>query len=141
MEEVPQEPPKTLTVEEANALLPQIKPMVLQLQALQRSIVTTDTELGEANRKVSAGNGYPIEEIKKQISQLELHQLQLIESFHSVVKQLQDLGAWVKDLNMGLVDFYGVRGGEYIWLCWKIGEDRIRYWHALDEGFVGRQEL
>ena len=141
MEELPEQPPKVFSIEEANALLPQVRPMVLQLQALQRSIVTTNTQLEEANRKASAGNGYPLEALVKQIEELTRHQLQLIESFHSVVRQLQELGAWVKDLQMGLVDFYGMREGEYVWLCWKVDEENVGYWHALEDGYAGRQPL
>ena len=114
---------------------------MLQLQALQHSIVSTNDQLEDANRKVSGGNGYPIEALKQQISELTTHQLQLIESFHSVLNQLQELGAWVKDLQMGLVDFYGMRNGEYMWWCWKLGEERVGYWHPLDEGYASRQPL
>ena len=113
----------------------------MQLQALERSIISTDERLEEANRKVSAGNGYPIEALKQQIEELTTHQLQLIESFHSVLNQLQELGAWVKDLRMGLIDFYGMRDGAYIWLCWKLDEERVTHWHPLDEGYTSRQPL
>lgn len=111
------------------------------MQALQRSLISTNEQIEEANRRVSGGNGYPIEALKQQIRELTTHQLQLIESFHSALSQLQELGAWVKDLQMGLVDFYGIRNGEYIWLCWKLGEERVAYWHPLDEGYANRQPL
>jgi len=118
-----------------------VTPLVLQLQALQRSIVSTNDRLTEANRKVSGGNGYPIEALKRKIKELTTHQLQLVESFHSVLNQLQGLGAWIKDLQMGLVDFYGMRDQQYVWWCWKLGEKRIAYWHALGDGYAGRQPL
>ena len=133
--------PRTFTVSEANALLPQVIPLIEQLQGIQRSIAQTNQQLGEAVEKLSQGNGYPIQSLKEQIKTLTTHQLQLVEAFQSVVAQVEEYGCLVKDLNLGLVDFYGMRDGELICLCWKLGEDRIRYWHALETGYAGRQPL
>ncbi|MBI4003982.1 MAG: DUF2203 domain-containing protein [Candidatus Omnitrophica bacterium] len=134
-------PPKTFTVAEANALLPQVIPLIEQLQGIARSIQQTAQQLNETVEKVTAGNGYPIQSLKVKIRELTEHQLQLVEAFQSAHAQLEDLGAMLKDLTVGLVDFYGLRDGEPIFLCWKIGEDRIRFWHALEAGFAGRQPL
>ena len=134
-------PPKTFTVAEANALLPKVIPLIEQLQGLQRSIQQTAQQLNEAVEKVTAGNGYPIQSLKAEIRELTEHQLQLVEAFQSALAQLEELGATLKDLNIGLVDFQGLRDGEPIFLCWKIGEDRIRFWHTLETGYAGRQPL
>ena len=141
MDDIPEQPPKVLTVQDANALLPDVTDIVKQLQALQHSIITTNAQIEEATKKVSSGNGHPIEALKQQIQQLTTHQMQLIESFNSSLQQLQALGAWLKDLEMGLVDFYGMRDGDYVWLCWKLGEPKVAYWHGLEDGFTGRQPL
>jgi len=133
--------PKIFTVAEANALLPKIKPLIEQLQGLQRSIVETNTRLDDAVRKVSAGNGYPIASLKEQIKDMTKHQLQLIEAFQSALKQLEGVGCLLKDLNSGLIDFYSVRDNQPVFLCWKLGEDRIRFWHTLEDGYPGRQPL
>ena len=50
-------------------------------------------------------------------------------------------GTVVKDLETGLVDFPSLRGGEEVYLCWKLGEARIGYWHGIEEGFAGRKPL
>jgi len=134
-------PPKTLTVAEANALLPQVIPLIEQLQGLQRSIQQTAQQLNEAVEKVTAGNGYPIQSLKAEIRELTEHQLQLVEAFQSALAQLEDLGAMLKDLTIGLIDFHGLHDGQPVLLCWKIGEDRIRFWHTLEAGFAGRQPL
>jgi hypothetical protein len=47
----------------------------------------------------------------------------------------------VKDIDVGLVDFPVRRGDETVLLCWKVGEDRIRFWHGLEEGYAGRKPL
>jgi len=140
--EAPQgQSPKTFTVSEANALLPAVIPKIEQLQGLQRSIVQTNQQLDELVAKLAAGNGYPLTAIKDRIRELTQHQLQLIEAFQSALQSLGEMGCQLKDLQEGLVDFYGIQRGELVFLCWKLGEDRIRFWHTLEDGFAGRQPL
>ena len=134
-------PSKTFTAAEANALLPQVIPLIEQLHGLQRSIQQTAQQLNEAAEKVTAGNGYPIQSLKAEIRELTEHQLQLVEAFQSALAQLEDLGAMLKDLTIGLIDFHGLHDGQPVLLCWKIGEDRIRFWHTLETGYAGRQPL
>jgi hypothetical protein len=57
------------------------------------------------------------------------------------VEALQELGVAVKDLDRGLVDFPALRDGEEVLLCWQLGEEKVGYWHGVDEGFAGRREL
>jgi len=57
------------------------------------------------------------------------------------VAQLQDLGCLVKDLDTGLVDFPALFRGQEVYLCWKLGEPSIEFWHGVDEGFRGRKAI
>jgi hypothetical protein len=57
------------------------------------------------------------------------------------VEELQQLGLLVKDLDEGLVDFPSLRGDEEVLLCWRLGEDKVAFWHPADEGFAGRRPL
>ncbi|MBI3319599.1 MAG: DUF2203 domain-containing protein, partial [Candidatus Omnitrophica bacterium] len=129
------------TLEEANRLLVKIVPLVQQLQSLQVSITTTNQQLDEAVRKLSEGNGYPIQELQQQIEELTQHQLNLIEAFQSALQQVEGFGCFLKDLNQGLVDFYSLRDDEPIFLCWRLGEDQVRFWHRVEDGFAGRQPI
>lgn len=54
---------------------------------------------------------------------------------------IHELGGVVKDPESGLVDFPALREGDEVLLCWQVGEDEIRYWHSLEDGFAGRREL
>ena len=136
-----EQPPKIVTLEEAQALLPQVKPLIEQLQGLQRSIIQTNQQLNELVEKLSAGNGYPIHALKEQTKQLTSHQLDLLEAFQSALKQLEKMGCVLKDVHVGLVDFYSLRHGELVFLCWKVGEEAIRFWHSLESGYASRQPL
>jgi len=57
------------------------------------------------------------------------------------VRKLEELGCVVRDMGMGLVDFPAVRLGERVWLCWKLGEDHVSFWHTRHEGFSGRKPI
>ncbi len=141
MDRPPTQPTKIFTLQEAEAALPSVMALVEQLQGLQRSIIKTNGDLDETVAKLGAGNGYPIRALKDQVQRLTKHQLQLIEAFQSALKQLEEIGVVLKDLNAGLADFYTLRGGELVFLCWKLGERSVSYWHSLDEGFSGRHPL
>jgi len=76
----------------------------------------------------------------------ELHQLKgesekAEQELRATVEEIQQTGCVVKDLDEGLVDFPCLREGEAVYLCWKLGEQRIEYWHGIDEGFAGRKPL
>ncbi len=132
---------RLFTPEEANQLLPRIIPLIEQLQGLQQSISKTTEELNQNVRKLSQGNGYPLQEIQKHVEELTRHQLDLLEAFSSALQQLEDLGAVIKDLSQGLVDFYAMHGSDLVYLCWKLGEDRVKFWHSMEAGFAGRRPL
>jgi hypothetical protein len=132
---------KIFSVEEANALLPAITPLIEQLQGLERSIRQTAEQIDELTEKLSHGNGYPTEALNEQLDQLKEHQERLVGAFQSTHDRLGELGCQLKDLRIGLVDFFGLRDGQRIYLCWKLGEKRVAHWHTLEAGYAGRQPL
>ena len=80
-------------------------------------------------------------EIKKAADKLddELSMASAMENLQHEIQKLEDLGCVLKDPNIGLVDFPAVRLGVRVCLCWKLGEDGIKYWHGLRDGFAGRK--
>ncbi|MFN4336174.1 MAG: DUF2203 domain-containing protein [Candidatus Nitrosocaldus sp.] len=60
---------------------------------------------------------------------------------YSAIEELEAIGVVLKSIDEGLIDFPAKRFGEDVWLCWKSGEDDVRFWHAKDEGFMGRKPL
>lgn len=65
----------------------------------------------------------------------------LRDKIHGAVSELGELGVEFKDFDMGLVDFPSKRGEDVVYLCWRLGETRIGYWHTLDSGFRARQPI
>ena len=64
-----------------------------------------------------------------------------MEKLESEVRKLEELGCLLRDMSMGLVDFPAVRLGERVWLCWKLGEEHVKFWHTRHEGYAGRKTV
>lgn len=64
-----------------------------------------------------------------------------VSSYYKAIEQLEATGVVIKDVEQGLLDFPSKRFDEEVWLCWKMGENEIKFWHAKDEGFTGRKPL
>jgi hypothetical protein len=60
-------------------------------------------------------------------------------ALREVFEKIEQIGVLVKDLDVGLIDFVTLYQGREVCLCWKLGEERIRFWHGMDEGFAGRK--
>src|SRR5918992_269341 len=94
---------------------------------------------------------YSVEEVRALIPVVRAALLQLaverrrpepaVEVMRALVEHLESLGIVVRDLDEGLVDFPTVRGGERAWLCWKMSDGDLGYWHTTREGFASRQPL
>ena len=132
---------KMLKLEEANALLPEIR-LILKSLREQRGVVLRIQAQIEIEEMTGADS-------KSQLSPAAQAAItKLMEAFHYQTRQFEDkledlyqLGAHLKDLDTGLVDFYSRRGQEIVFLCWKEGESEIRHWHTLQDGFQNRKPL
>jgi hypothetical protein len=83
------------------------------------------------------GGGIPPAQLAETSAEVERHARELARAIDDIV----ELGVEVKDLDEGLVDFPALRRGETVLLCWRLGEDEIRYWHTVQAGFAGRKPL
>jgi hypothetical protein len=126
------------TPKEANALLPQVRPLVEQMVQRRRALLEAQAREEELGARI-AGNGGGIDP-GEPARAAEAEEAEL-EALAAVVDELNELGVHVKDLDTGLVDFPWLRDGEEVLLCWRLGEDEIRWWHRLEDGFAGRQPL
>jgi hypothetical protein len=130
--------PQYFTVEEANEALEEVRPLTEELVRHRRALVDLQERQVALTTRI-AGNGGNVEP-----HELEEVQAQLDEEVGGIarcVARIHEVGALVKDLDDGLVDFPARRGAEEILLCWRLGEEEIAFWHGLDEGFSGRKPL
>jgi hypothetical protein len=119
---------KVYTVEEANALLPHLAPALVELRAKFEQAA----EIRVLVTKAAAGNGWSPERDKWS------------RTLARVAELLERLQAWeveLRDIATGLVDFPAVVDDEEAFLCWRLGEQRVAYWHSQEDGFRGRRPL
>ncbi len=123
--------PKLFTVEEANALLPRFREL-LEVMAVHREAMREKAPHLKPILKASATNGggrvgseYGVEAY----------------NLHLAIERIRGLGVILKDLDMSLLDFPHEREGRVVFLCWHPPEERIGYWHEIQDGYRGRQPL
>ena len=125
---------KIFTVQEANALLPNVRIIVARIQQAHRKLTRFRDEAKKASEAAERGGGGGIAEGVAYASVLTELTVQLAE--------LEGLGVQLKDFERGLVDFPSLREGRVVLLCWQMGEgDELEWWHDVDAGFAGRTPL
>jgi hypothetical protein len=72
---------------------------------------------------------------------LEREAMAIARDIDAYERELEALGIVLKDRRLGLVDFPGEIDGRRVWLCWRLGEPSVQYWHDLDAGYAGRQPV
>ena len=132
---------KLFTVEEADRLLPRVRQFLKDLRACRDRVEQLEKEKAVEELSWLQPDGTVSPKAKVQLERLQEEQKQHAASFEKLLRQMTLLGAQLKDLDAGLVDFFAPRGEELVYLCWKEGEDRIRFWHDLESGFGGRRPL
>jgi hypothetical protein len=124
---------KIFTIEEANALLPTVRNVLMKLQRAQRTVRLYNDRARDAAQAAENGGGGLIDGPAYAKSLLKLTDL---------MANLESLGVQLKDTERGLVDFPYLRDGRIVLLCWQIGEgDELEWWHDVDTGFAGRTPL
>jgi hypothetical protein len=130
---------KTFTVEEAEAVIPKLEPILSSIMEQKRSAYKIGEELMSLQREARAKGGAGVDASALVNKQIELDFL--IEIISEGLEDIEKLGAHPKDLDIGLVDFPSTVDGESVLLCWRYGEKSIDYYHGNNEGFAGRKPL
>jgi hypothetical protein len=128
-------PTRTFRLDEANAAVPRLH---LLMERLQRSALRLHDEM----RSLARETGVEVETVSP--DHLLRHRPAarvLVEELEAIVNEIEESGAHLKDIQLGLVDFPTERDGELVYLCWQFGEPEVAFWHRIDEGFAGRQPL
>jgi hypothetical protein len=131
-------PHRVFTVDEANEALATVRPLAEAMVEHRRTMLEALARQEKLEGAVK-GNGGGLDAETPRLIEAEIEEAGA--ELARCVEAIQELGAVVKDLDSGLVDFPARRHGEDVLLCWRVGEEEIRYWHGLDDGFAGRREL
>jgi hypothetical protein len=124
---------KIFSLEEANALLPAVRRILITIQRAHRRLLSFQEAAKHAAEGAEFGGGGMPDGARYINVLLELS---------SRVSELDALGVQLKDYERGLIDFPSLREGRVVLLCWLLGEgDQIEWWHDVEAGFAGRQPI
>ena len=131
-------PVRVFTLSEANEMLPQIEEHILWFQETVRQIVQKQDSA--AVLEVIGGEDETRPETKELVK-VRNDLDRLVQGYNDRLEEFQALGCLIKNINIGLVDFYGLKNGRLIFFCWKLHEKTIEHWHEISSGFVGRRPV
>ncbi len=130
--------PVTFTPAEANSALFEVRPVAERLVGVRERMRELERSQGELASAIDGnGGGYAASDLGAAAAELG----GLADAAIACVEKLEELGVRVKDLDLGLLDFPAQRDGLEVELCWHVGEDAVRYWHGLGEGYAGRKPI
>ncbi len=134
-----EEAKKFFTVDEAERLIPRLEPIMRRVADCRARAGELRDALQEAQRRVMLAGGVRLDQEFWRARRAQLGAV--MAELHEKLGEIVSLGALPKDLGMGLVDFPARLGEREVNLCWRSGEERIRFWHGLDEGYANRKPL
>jgi hypothetical protein len=119
---------RRFTLEEANAMLPELRERLERIREARRVVIASAERI---TTKAPVNGGGP---------ETEQHR-QALAQLRADLERVAADGVLLRDPESGLIDFLSDRDGEDVFLCWRLGEDDIGFWHPLDTGFGGRRPL
>jgi hypothetical protein len=122
---------KTFTVGEARAAIPQLRRLLVTLREERASLVALHPFINEARARAEQNGGSPYGELY----------LNHAFAFATTLDEVEQTGAIIKDFDAGLVDFPYEHEDRIVYLCWRLGEDDLAWWHEIEDGFAGRQPI
>jgi hypothetical protein len=130
---------KHFTLPEAKELLPVVGRLIRDAVHAKSRYQEADAYLQQLGQRILMRGGMSVDtalaESWKAQRESNAHALK------NTLGRIEDLGVQVKDLDVGLVDFPTLYRGEEVYICWRMDEDDIEYWHGVHEGFSGRREI
>jgi hypothetical protein len=139
--------------DQANAKLPEIRELVLRLQEQRDEIVAVRNRIVELNAPLLAGGAaggaagaisapgpVPAEAVEE-TQRLRMKMQGLVDQMQAGALQLDGWGIQLREIATGLVDFPALVSGRPVWLCWRLGEERVEWWHETSEGFEARRRI
>src|SRR4030095_14942845 len=117
------------TVEQARALIPELRQWLGELNRLRARVEQLEQRIEHILAGGNDAGGSNVTELIRSLGSMK----KLLQKFS--VREIQ-----IKDLERGLIDFPAVIGGREVFLCWEQDEDDIEYWHDLDTGYAGREK-
>jgi len=122
---------KLFTLQEANSFVPQLLDIVPKIQKLSISLSNDFPDIKNAREKAKWNGG----------SEQGIGYLATVLKYNNFMHKIEEMGCEVKGIREGLVDFPSIREGKEVYLCWRMPEEEILFWHDLNTGFAGRKPI
>jgi hypothetical protein len=122
-------PDRLFSLSEANRLIPCLEEHLSAVKKGKAVLVHTKDEIKKASQNAQFGGG----------SFVAPHYISALEQINDNLQKIQEMGVLVKE--MGLCDFPHLHDGRVVYLCWKLGEQEVGWWHETDTGYGSRQPL
>ena len=130
---------KTFTLDEAQTLLPVLRTLLTRAIDGKQTIEESEKEFQDLNHRILLSGGLFVDIPK--MARRRAERDKALQGTKDALAEIEAIGVQVKDLEMGLLDFPCIVDNQIVLLCWKLGEEKIEYWHGLEEGFRGRKRI
>jgi hypothetical protein len=130
---------KLFTLSEAERTRAELEPVLIEAMESRRKMVDLEATLLAITERIVRMGGVQIPYEKAATTRLERDRI--AASLQATLDRIHSTGCLVKDLDIGLLDFPARLDNQDVYLCWRLGEDRIRFYHRQDEGFAGRKPI
>src|SRR5437879_12229585 len=124
---------------EAERARQELEPFLVEAMDSRKKLSGLDSELAAVSARIMMMGGVIVPYEK--LAAVRMEHNRLAETLKSALNRILETGCLIKDLDVGLLDFPAVINKQDVYLCWKLGEDRIRFYHRQDEGFDSRKPL
>jgi hypothetical protein len=130
---------KTFTLDEAHSLLPVLSSLLKRSMDGKGVIEDVEKELQDLKHRILLSGGLLVD--VRAVARRRAERDKAFQNIKDTLAEIDAIGVQVKDLDIGLLDFPCAMGDEIILLCWKYGEEKIEFWHGMEEGFQGRKPI
>lgn len=130
-------PTRRFTLEQAESLLPHLTHLLLEIRELKLQHDGLQERLMALSLRMRS-NGHVLE---TQLAEARQAAEKTASALQGMIDRVHELGCELKDIEQGLVDFRTLKDGQEVYLCWRLGQPRIVWWHPLEAGFAGRRPL
>ena len=131
--------PRFFTRDQAERVLPEVEQLVREALSLKNQYADADEVLKTVIHEITMRGGMAVN--NERMLAVQQRRESAAQRLPSVMRAIEEHGCLVKDLDTGLLDFPTLYDGREVYLCWRLGEPRIEYWHTVEEGFRGRKPI